>query len=355
LLFGLVAAVVAVGAGAWFQWRRLEARRTRQDAIHLAQQGRFKEAEPRLHAILQGNPDDVEVLKALTLGLLGSERLDEAEPSLTRWCELQPAEAQPHRLRMSLRYQTASKGKTKAEQQRLEELALVDGRHTLELDPDDDETAQNVVWLFLEVGRFEEADRECRRCREKWPDDLWLLYLQARICHARGEKGQAGSLVDALLGAQPQFTRGLLLRAVLYYEADEPDKAIPLLRQVIARDQVHQQEARYHLSLALARTGHAEEARQVMAEVQRENLEQVVAYAGHADSPAVRVRRAELLLSMGQAKEALSLLFAVLQEDPGYRAAHLLLASYYEKQGEPQKAAYHRHLAEARSSEKGTR
>src|SRR5262249_31926370 len=155
-----------------------------------------------------------------------------------------------------------------------------------ELDPDDDSTAQNVVWLCLAVGGFEEADRWCRRCREKRPDEPWLLYLQARVCHARGENGQAATLLDTLLSEQPQFTRGLLLRAVLFAEADEPDRAIPLLRQVMDRDRTHQQEARYHLSLALARAGHPKEARQVMAEVQRDNLEQPVARTGHADSPA---------------------------------------------------------------------
>jgi predicted Zn-dependent protease len=353
LLFGgLVAAVLALGAAACLGWLRQEARRTRQQALHLAQQGRFDDAEPRLRAALQRDANDVEVLKALALGLLGSERLDEAERPLTHWCQLRPANAQPYQLRMHLRHRTASQGKTEAEQQRLEELALADGRHTLELDPDDDRTAQDVVWLCLAVGRFEEADQWCRHCREQRPDDPWLVYLQARVCHARGENEQAGALLDALLSDQPQFTRGLLLRAVLYAEAAEPDKAIPLLREVIARDRSHQQEARYHLSLALARTGHTEEARQVMAEVQRDNLEQLAARTGLADSPAVQLRRAELLLHVGQANEALSLLRAILEEDPGHAGAHFLLASYYEKQGELQKAAEHRRRA---SDDKVTR
>src|SRR5262249_52951201 len=185
---------------------------------------------------LQRNAKDVEVLQALALGLLACERLDEAERALTRWCQLRPADAEAYRWRMHLRHQAAAQGKTEAEQQRLEELALADGRQTMELDPADDATAQDVVWLCLVAGRFEEADRWCRRCREQQPDDPWLVYLQARVCHARGENEQAGALLDPLLSEQPQFTRGLLLRAVLYAEANEPDKAIPLLRDVVARD-----------------------------------------------------------------------------------------------------------------------
>ena len=59
----------------------------------------------------------------------------------------------------------------------------------------------------------------------------------------------------------------------------------------------------------------------------------------------VRVRRAEMFFVLGQPEQALSLLEAVLREDPKYTAAHSLLASYYEKQGDKEKAAEHRRRA----------
>jgi predicted Zn-dependent protease len=339
---GLTAAVLALGAVAWLGWTRLEVRRAGEEAVQLARQRRFADAESKLRAALAGDPDNLEVLKTLAFGLLASERLAEAEPVLTRWCELQPTEPEPYRLRMYLRHRSTTQGKTEAEQQRLQEQALSDGLCTLELDPDDESAAQEVIWLCLALGRFEEAERVCRRCRDRRPDDLWLLYLQARVCHERGANAEAQALLDALLRGQPQFTRGLLLRAVLHYEADEADLAVPLLREVLARDPARQQEARYHLSLALARTGQMDEARQVMAEVQRVNLERMVAQAGHADNPAVQIRQAELLLATGQTEQALALLQGILREDPASAAAHALLASHYEKQGDVRKAAEHR-------------
>jgi predicted Zn-dependent protease len=354
-LCGLAATVLILGAVAWLGWRQLNASRTREEALRLVQQGRFDEAEPLLRAALHYDAGDVNVLSALARGLLGSERLEEAQPLLDRWCELRPAEAESWRLRMYLLHQTASGGKTEGEKQRVEELALADAQRTLELDPDDEATAQNLVWLLLVVGNFEEADRVCRRCRQQKPGDPWLIYLQARILHARGRNAEAQALLDDLIRAQPQFTRGVLLRAILYHEAGASDKAVPLLREVIARDRAHQHEARYYLGLALARTGQTEEARQAIGEVQRDNLEQVATRAGQADLPAVRVRRAELLLDIGQAKQALALLEAVLQEDPGNAGAHLLLASYYEKQGDSRKAAEHRRQAASRQSDRLTR
>jgi predicted Zn-dependent protease len=343
---GLLAALVALSAAAWLAWQRFETRRVVGQAERLAERGPFAEAEPALRAALHRDPDNAELLRFLALGLLGSERLAEAEPALARLGELRPDDPQPYRLLMYARHRDSHLGKTEAERQRLQELALADGRRALELSPDDESAAREVIWLCLGLGRFDEAERLCLRWRERRPDELWFVYLQARACHGRGAGKEAQSMLDALLRHQPQFTRGQLLRAILYHEADEPEKAIPLLREVIDRDSARQQEARYHLSLALARAGHGEEARRLMTEVQRNNLEQVTARAGHADQPAVQVRRGELLLAAGKIDEALAVLQAVRKDDPNYPGVHRLLASCYARKGESRKAEEHRRQAE---------
>ena len=320
-------------------------RRAGQEAVRLAQQGRFIDAEPKLRVALEHDPNNIELLRALALGLLDTEKLDEADRVLTHWCAVRPEDAEPYRLRMDLRHNSAQRAKPGAERQRLQELALADGQRVLELASNDDSTAQKVVWLCLGIGRFDEADQVCRRYRERQPDDPWLDYLQARVCHARGANAEALGLLDRLLASAPQFAPGLLLCAILHYEAGNADQAIPLLRRVIAEGGASHKEARYHLSLALARAGHTEEARRVMAEVQRDNFERDTARPGETESLAVRVRRAELLFSSGRADEALASLQAVLAEDPGYAAAHRLLASYYDEHGQSAKAAEHRRRA----------
>ena len=342
---GLFVVVLALGTVAWLEWERSEARRAGQEAVRLAQQGRFRDAEPMLRLALEYDPDNIELLKPLAVGLLGTENPAEADLVLTHWCQVRPEQAEPYRLRMDLRHQSAQRVKPLAEQQRLKELALEDGRRVIELDPDDDSTARKVVWLCLASGRFEDADRVCRRYLQRQPDDPELLYLQARVCHARDANAEAQGLLNKLLSRRPQFTPGLLLLAILHYEADEAERAIPLLRRVIAEGGGSHKEARYHLGLALARAGHTEEAQRVLAEVQQDNLEKDTANPGETESLAVRVRRAELLFSSGRAEEALASLQVVLREDPGYAAAHRLLASYYGQKGESAKAAEHRRLA----------
>jgi predicted Zn-dependent protease len=341
----LLLAALALGTASWSAWRRVERRRSAQEAIHYAQHGLFSDAEPKLRAALGHDPDNAELLSALALGLLGTQQLNEADLALTRWCQAHPEDAEPFSLRMDLRHHQAQQAKPGAARHQLQELALADGRRVLELDPEDDATAEKVVWLCLAGGRFEEAERACRRCRERRPNDPSLLYLQARVHHARGANAEAQALLDALLGRLPQFTPGLLLRAILHYEADEAERAIPLLRRVLAEGGASHKEARYHLGLALARAGHADEARRVMAEVQRDSFEKETLRPGEKDSLAVRVRRAELLFHGGRADEALALLKGVLEEDPGCAAAHRLLASHYAGRGDSAKAAEHRRRA----------
>lgn len=343
---GLLAAVLVLGTIAWLGWERSEARRAGQEAVRLAQQGRFRDAEPKLRLALEYDPDNIELLKPLAVGLLRTENPAEADPVLTHWCQVRPEQAEPYRLRMDLRHQSAQRVKPLAEQQRLKELALEDGWRVIELDPDDDSTARKIVWLCLASGRFEDADRVCRRHLQRQPDDPELLYLQARACHARDANAEAQGLLNKLLSSRPQFTPGLLLLAILHYEADEAERAIPLLRRVIAEGGGSHKEARYHLGLALARAGHTEEAQRVLAGVQQDNFEKDTAHPGGTESLAVRVRRAELLFSNGRVEEALASLQVVLRKDPGYAAAHRLLASYYGQKGESAKAAEHRRLAE---------
>lgn len=294
---------------------------------------------------------EAQQLKSTALRMLGNEQLDEAEPLLARWGDLRPDDAEPYRLRMYLWHRKAYQGTSDAERQRLQTIALDYGLQALKRSPDDDAAAQEVVFLSLAVGRFDDADRIVRRCHERQPLDPSVLHLLARVCHARGESSEAAELLDTLLTKQPRHARGMYLRAILHYEAGEADEAVKLLRQVIAQDRNLELEARYHLSLALAQLGKSEEARQAFTEVQRQNLEQAATRAGHAALPAVQVRRAELLFAAGNDSEALALVQTVLADEPKYSAAHRLAAAYYQKHGDQKKADEHRRRAEGQSDE----
>ena len=340
----LLAVAVAVAAAVLVLWRGHLAGLERAEGLRAARAGRFAEAEPLLRRALERSPDDLDAVRTLTLGLLGAERPDDAEPYLDRWCALRPDDAEPFKRRMDLRHRRARAALSAGEGHPLLERALADGRRAVELDPDDDGAAQEVVWLLLQLGQFDEADRLCRHCLRRQPHNAWVAYLLARIGHARGAAAEARALLDAVLGQSPDFADGLLLRAEMHDEAGEPDKAVPLLRRVLALGREHEREARYRLSLALARTGQAEEAKRVMAEVRVGNLDKLLT-AGTPDTPAAKVQRAEERLAAGRDEEAVALLTSALAADPGFAPAHRLLASYHERKGEPGRAAGHRRRA----------
>ena len=68
--------------------------------------------------------------------------------------------------------------------------------------------------------------------------------------------------------------------------------------------------------------------------------------AHNPDAPGVKLQQAETLFTAGKDEEALRLVAALLEKDPSLAPAHALLASYYEKKGQSERAAEHRRQAE---------
>jgi predicted Zn-dependent protease len=224
----------------------------------------------------------------------------------------------------------------------------------LEIEPDQHTLRQQVAQWLKSTGRLVEAEQECRRCLERQPKDPALLYLLAEIYQGQGRPEEAAAILDPLMRNHPGHTAARLARAILYWNANQPDQAIPLLRQVLAKDPALQQIARYHLSLALERTGQTEEAQRLMVEFRRHEVMAELQWRqaldlrskGQPANPGLQVRLAETLLEAGKSDEAVWLLERILEQDPDLAAAHQLLAAHYHQQGQAARAAEHRRRAE---------
>jgi tetratricopeptide (TPR) repeat protein len=326
-----VALAVGLSVGGTWLARRSE----RRDALQLARQGEFAKAEPMLRRALDRQPNDVDVLKALAQGELSTDKLEEAEPHLTRWCELRSGETESFRRRIDLWLRL----------KRVPE-AIADARRLLELDPDNDFIRQQLSQWLLMTGQLEDAEAQCRRCLQRQPGQPELSSRLATIYHEMGDNARAESLIDELLQQHPRLPTALLLRAILYDEAGAASKAIPILRQIIADQPGYRLSARYYLSQALAHAGQTDEARRVAAEMERQRAVDLWSGRGHLANWALEMRMAERLLAVGQNDEAIPILKKILQNEPRCAAAHQLLASYYEQHGQAEQAADHRRLAE---------
>ncbi len=337
---GLLLAGVAVLGCLW-----LRAQSDRSDGLRLAEAGKLAEAEPPLLRALDRDGADVEVLAALTRVKLASPDPASALPFLSKWCDLKPGDAEPFRRRMDLRHRIARGRWNAADRLRGMEEAAADGRRVLEIEPADDAVRREVVWLLIQLGRYEEAETECRVSLRSAPQDGWLHYLLARSLDGQSKRAEAAQVLDPVVRAQPRFADGLLLRARLYTESDQPAQAVPLLRQALALDTCPRRECLYQLGLALAATGEKDEAARVMAEVDFLNLKGSMTADAAPDTEAMRVQLAEALLGMGKLTEAREQLDRVLAETPDFPPAHRVLAVYCDRVGRPEEAAQHRRLA----------
>jgi predicted Zn-dependent protease len=329
------AAILLAAVGGFLGWRQEQWRATRADALRLAKQNQFAEAEPLLQVVLSRKPDDVEVLRALAMSRLSARKPEEAESYLARWIDLRPNDTEPLNQRMYLW----------ASWHRLPE-AIEDARHLLQLDPNLLVIRQALADWLAGVGHYDEAEREYLLGLEQQPGDPTLLFGLAQVCHRKGDAARAASLTDEVLHKAPLNRMAMLLRAILYVEDNQPEKAISLLREVLAATNEPNQVARYYLSLALAQTGQAEEAQKVQAEMTAEEDRRIWAGRGHEPNPGLLLRSAESLQAVGKSEEAMRLVDMVLEQDPDSPAAHRLLADYYEKHGQTAKAAEHKRRAD---------
>ncbi len=325
----LLAGVVLAGllAGAWFSWPSLQQWRERREALGLSQQGRFAEAEPLLKRTLERDKNDVAVVKALGLGYFDAHKDDEAESYLRRWQSLQPEQSEPRERLMELLVRQVKVSMTLDRAERVPEA-----------DADLVEMQKREILSLLIAGRHADAEQLGRRYLESRPRSITLRYLLAEACHVQGKDEEARNLLDRLLQEQPRHKDALVRRALLYSEADQADKAIPLLRQVLAQDRWHT-TARYHLSQALARLGQTAEAEREMAEMLRHKAAEHALHdmAVQPNNVELQLKAAEALLNGGRSAEGIRLLGQILARYPGHDDALRLLAKDDNAKSQPGK------------------
>src|SRR5262249_2052056 len=176
--------------------------------------------------------------------------------------------------------------------------------------------------------------------------DPWLRSPRAKAFHGQGKRAEAEAVLAPVVRDQPPLAEVLLLRAVLFREADQPERAIPLLRQALNLDRGPSKECLYQLGLALADARQDEEARRVLAERQLQGLEGAAARDSFPPTVALRLQIAKTILAAGKEAAARDLLEKILAEVPDCAPAHRLLALYYEQKGQADRAAEHRRRAD---------
>jgi len=183
--------------------------------------------------------------------------------------------------------------------------------------------------------------------QRRQPENLMVPVYLARCRDRLGQQAEAEQLVDAVLARQPNYAPAHVERAKLAFEADRFTAAEGWLRQASALMpgdlQVHHQ-----LYLCLGKNHKEEEARAVQARLKQIELDiqriQEIVTVRMQQTPhdaALHYEAGMISLRAGSPAEGLRWLLSALKENPRYVPAHQALAEYYQRTGQPARAARH--------------
>jgi tetratricopeptide (TPR) repeat protein len=283
------------------------------------------------------HPEASLIMETLAQAYMHRLRYGLALACLTRWIKEAPGNAKTYHWRGWVL-------------ERLDDAksAMKDYKQALKLDPDLAVVRLRVAEMLLEDKLPNEALPHLQRLRKQVPHSAEIMARLGQCRFLQGEAKEARRLLEAAVKNLPNNPPLLLHLAKLDLLEGKPVAAEKRLRQALKVDPADV-EAQYTLATSLQNQGREEEAVVAMdrCEEQKALLKRANQLlsdeAKHPtkdpDSPS---EIGNLLLKMGQDKIALYWLNQALRRDPGHQATHKVLAEYYEKKGEQDKAKVHR-------------
>jgi len=230
------------------------------------------------------------------------------------------------------------------------ERAMLDYARVLELAPGNRYARLSLIEGLLAEKNPQEAGEHLRVLRQNPENDPAELLALARFENLQGNMEQARHFLDDLLLKKPDHAEALHERGLL---TEDPVQAEKYFRKALAANASYLQ-ARFQLYNALFRQGRTKEAEAEKAKytAHRKDLEKLPGLLVEADrlaSPDLLADAAAILLRGNDSHQGTQLLFRALHLNPKHKRSHALLADYYEKTKQPEKAASERKLAGLKS------
>jgi thioredoxin-like negative regulator of GroEL len=319
-----------------------------------AQQGDLDDMEGLLKARTAAhNPEAELVLEALAKGYLARFWESDALGCLDTLLERQPGHLPALLLRARVLESLADHGAPERDQD-----ALSDYEKAIALSPS---FAPRLGWAgtLYRVGKPWEAMLEFERLRALQPENAGVLLGLARCRYSLHEVDEARRLLDLLIeqlgdrdprgyAERKGKEAALLERGRLAIHAGQWADAEKWVRQAAALAPPFDVEPTRLLAQCLETEHKDEEARRCQ-ELLRERearalgVERQILEANRDPrNVALRYEIALSLISLGQDRDGVSCLFLVLEQQPRHGPAHAALVDYFERTGQPDRAARHR-------------
>jgi tetratricopeptide (TPR) repeat protein len=286
-------------------------------------------------------PEERVILEGLVKGYLNSARFVDAAEIATTWIKRFPRDW-PAYLYRGRAYQGLGRWGE----------AVSDYQVALKIRPD---SIPARLWLadtLLASHDYQYALDNYQTYSKMAPDDAEALFAIAECQFSLG-RPEAAATLENLLAKYPKQLRGLILSAKINLVEGAADKALVRLQQAQAIAP-HDLEILQALIAVLRQLNRQKEADQLQKEYSRflEQGQELSRLREEIQSEPGDVSRryqaGKLCLELGEEKEGFDWLQSVLFIDPDHRPAHLALADYWAKQGQPQRAAYHLRRAEGK-------
>jgi tetratricopeptide (TPR) repeat protein len=281
------------------------------------------------------------ICEALAEGCLRTYRLRAAQLCLQAWLEDQPDNVQALWLRAAYWHAVHEFHK-----------AAADYRRVVELDPERREAHGQLARCLLDLGQYPEALPHLEEACRRQPDDPNVRVFLARCLAELGHKDQAQQILDGVLSEHPKHGLALRQRGQQALREGQLAEAERWLQQAL-RVLPYDYEANSSLLECLQQQGESakaqaqqervEQLKKLLQRVREISAEQLPA---RPHDPALHCELGKLLLDLGRTDIGLNWLRSALEQNPRCRPAHAALAEYFQRQGDPDKAAYHRWLAQ---------
>jgi predicted Zn-dependent protease len=303
-----------------------------------AQTGEVEEVAGLLFGFVdRKHPDAPLILETIALAHMRNLRYGPAFAALNRSAEEFPGRARTHHYRGWV-----------LEKLNQPKAALDDYLKALALDPELDRVRLRVAEMYMEDNDPVEATPHLERLWATSPDRPEVLARLGQARFLQGDHAEARRLLERAVVHLPEDPAVLLFLSKLDLEDGEPARAEARLRAALAADPAAT-EARYTLVTALraqrkdaAATAELAEYDRHKAILERANhlLQEEARHPTRDPGPASEI--GALLLQIRQDRQGLYWMDEALSRDPNHRPTHQVLAEYFERQGDPDRAAAHR-------------
>ncbi|MCI0458211.1 MAG: tetratricopeptide repeat protein [Gemmataceae bacterium] len=194
--------------------------------------------------------------------------------------------------------------------------------------------------LIAWEAQYHQALETLDQCPPPWAQDAELLALRAECLWGLGRPTEAVDALESALQANPDLSRGLLLRGKMYLTGDQPAAAVPFLEKAVLVDP-HDDRSRDHLVQAyqqLGQTARAEQHQRLLQETKslKDKVSQLEERAlSRPGDDRLRQQVAGLYRKLNRPAEARMWLQAALACNPANQEARQELAQLALPAGAP--------------------